>query len=241
MNEKNVKTQKKSNKLKAIVFGLIAITAGILLIYNNMGLLDPQIKRILFSWQMILIIAGFINIFSRSSRLFGFIMMSVGGFFILPKMMDLPAGFTSTFWPLLIIIAGILIIFFNVTKCRKIGHSKQSSSDDVIDDSFIFGGGERTITSDNFSGGKTVNVFGGSTYDLTRCVLKKGINELEVTCVFGGTKVIVPSTWNIRIEVSSVLGAFEDKRKFINDPIETDKTLIIKGNAILGGGEIVSH
>ncbi len=241
MNEIKVKIEKKGNKLQAIVFGLFVIAAGVLLIYRNMGLLDPEMKRIFFSWQMIMIAAGVINLVKKSSRLFGLILLSVGGFFMLPKIMELPLNFTQTFWPLLVIIGGVLIIFFSVKGCKRIGQFSHSSTDDVIDDSFVFSGGERTITSESFSGGKSVNVFGGSTYDLTQSKLKEGINVLEVTCVFGGTKVIVPSTWNVRVEVSSVLGAFEDKRKFRNDPIDTSRTLVIKGSAVLGGGEIASH
>jgi predicted membrane protein len=241
MNEINVKIEKKGNKLKSIVFGLVVIAAGVLLIYRNMGLLDPEMKRIFFSWQMIMIAAGFINVFGKSSRLFGLILMSVGGFFMLPRIMELPVNFTQTFWPLLVIVAGVLIVFFSMKGCKKFGKVSQSSTDDVIDDMFVFSGGERLITTEDFKGGKSVNVFGGSTYDMTRSNLAEGTHILEVFCVFGGTKIIVPSNWNVRIEVSSVLGAFEDKRKFLSETVNPKGTLIIKGVAVLGGGEIASH
>ncbi len=241
MNEIKVKQEKKGNKLKAIVFGLIVIAAGVLLIYRNMGLLDPEMKRIFFSWQMIMIAAGFINVFGKSSRLFGLILMSVGGFFLMPRIMDLPINFTQTFWPLLVIIGGVFIVIFSVKGCRRIGKVSQSSTDDIIDDMFVFSGGERVVTTEDFKGGKTVNVFGGSTYDMTRSNLAEGIHVLEVFCVFGGTKVIVPSNWNVRIEVTSVLGAFEDKRKFLSETVNPKGTLVLKGIAVLGGGEILSH
>lgn len=241
MNEIKVKLEKKDNKLKSIVFGLVVIAAGVLLVYRNMGLLDPEMKRIFFSWQMIMIAAGFINVFGKSSRLFGLILMSVGGFFMLPRIMELPVNFTQTFWPLLVIVAGVLIVFFSMKGCKKFGKVSQSSNDDVIDDMFVFSGGERLITTEDFKGGKSVNVFGGSTYDMTRSNLAEGTHVLEVFCVFGGTKVIVPSNWNVRIEVSSVLGAFEDKRKFLSETVNPKGTLIIKGVAVLGGGEIASH
>jgi predicted membrane protein len=241
MNEINVKIEKKGNKLKSIVFGLVVIAAGVLLIYRNMGLLDPEMKRIFFSWQMIMIAAGFINVFGKSSRLFGLILMSVGGFFMLPRIMELPVNFTQTFWPLLVIVAGVLIVFFSMKGCKRFGKVSQSSTDDVIDDMFVFSGGERSVTTEDFKGGKSVNVFGGSTYDMTRSNLAEGTHILEVFCVFGGTKIIVPSNWNVRIEVSSVLGAFEDKRKFLSETVNPKGTLIIKGVAVLGGGEIASH
>jgi predicted membrane protein len=240
MNHFHKHSDKKGNKLKSIVFGIIVITAGVLLIYNNMGMLDAETKKLLFSWQMLLVAFGFINLFGRNSRLFGLILLCVGGFFILPQFMTLPENFTSTFWPLLIVIAGLLIVFFSVTKIRKIGHVQQSNSDEYIDDVLVFSGAERIVTTEAFKGGKSVNVFGGSSYNLSRCQLAEGAQVLEVVCVFGGTKIIVPPTWNVKVEVASVLGGFEDKRKFTNDPISAENTLIIKGVAVFGGGEIAS-
>jgi len=233
--------EKGGSRIKSIVFGLTVIAAGVLLIYNNMGLLDPEVKSIIFSWQMLLLAAGFINIFGKSSRLFGIILMAVGAFFILPKFMMLPDNFTATFWPLLVVIAGLLIVFFSVTKLKKIGHVQQSKSDEIIDDVLVFSGTERILTTESFKGGKSVNVFGGSSYNMSRCKLSEGTHVLEVICVFGGTKIMVPSNWNVKVEVSSVLGGFEDKRTFGTDPINTDNTLIIKGVAVFGGGEIVSY
>ena len=206
-----------------------------------MGLLDVEYKNILFTWQMLLIAAGFINVFGKSSRLFGIILMAVGTFFILPKFMTLPDNFTATFWPLLVVIAGLLIVFFSVTKFKRIGHVQQSKSDEIIDDVLVFSGTERILTTESFRGGKSVNVFGGSSYNMSRCKLAEGTHVLEVVCVFGGTKIMVPSHWNVKVEVSSVLGGFEDKRTFGADPINTDSTLIIRGVAVFGGGELGSY
>jgi predicted membrane protein len=241
MNTCGSNSDKKCTRLKSIVFGLLVIATGILLIYNNMGMLDSQTKKIVFSWQMLLIAAGFINIFGRSSRIFGLILMSVGGFFILPRLFELPENFTHTFWPLLVVIAGLLILFFSIYKFRRVGHIKVSKSDDVIDDVLVFSGTERVITAELFKGGKTVNVFGGSSYNLTQTSLAPGTHVLEVICVFGGTKIIVPRNWNIKVEVTSVLGAFEDKRTFTGENISTENTLIIKGVAVFGGGEMISY
>jgi len=241
MNTCGSHSDKKCSRIKSIVFGLMVIATGVLLIYNNMGMLDPKAKSIIFSWQMLLVAAGFINLFGRTSRIFGLILISVGSFFILPKFFVLPENFTHTFWPLLVVVAGLLILFFSIYKFRRVGHVKVSKSDEIIDDVLVFSGTERVITSEQFKGGKTVNVFGGSSYNLTQTSLAPGINVLEVICVFGGTKIIVPRNWNIKVEVTSVLGAFEDKRTFSGENISTENTLIIKGVAVFGGGEMISY
>lgn len=241
MNHCHKNPDKKGTRIKSAIFGILVIITGILLVYNNMGMLDPELKSIIFSWQMLLLALGLVNLFSRSSRLFGLILISVGGFFILPKFFNLPDNFTQTFWPLLVVIAGLLILFFSIYKFKHIGHIQQSKIDDLIDDVLVFSGSERIITSENFKGGKTVNVFGGSSYNLTHCQLAPGINVLEVVCLFGGTKIIVPHDWNIKVEVASILGGFEDKRKFGAENISTERTLVIKGVAIFGGGELISQ
>jgi predicted membrane protein len=240
MNEFKVHLEKKGSRLKSAVFGLLVIAAGVLLIYNNMGLLDAKTKSVVFSWQMLLIALGFVNLFGKTSRIFGLILICVGTFFILPSLMEVPENFTRTFWPLLVVIGGLLIVFLSIYKFRKIGHVKQSNTDDVIDDVLVFSGTERIVTSENFIGGKTVNVFGGSSYNLTHCKLPPGTHVLEVICVFGGSKIIVPRDWNLKVEVASILGGFEDKRKFVSESISTESTLIIKGVAVFGGGEIAS-
>lgn len=240
MNHMEFHKDKKHSRLKSAVFGLLVITVGVLLIFNNMGLLDPHAKGIIFSWPMLLLAFGFVNLFGRSSRIFGIILLCVGGFFLLPRFMELPADFTHTFWPLLVVIGGLLIVFFSIYKFKKVGHVKQSKTDDYIDDVLVFSGTERIVTSDNFRGGKSVNVFGGSSYNLTHSTLSPGTHVLELVCVFGGSKIIVPRNWNIKVEVASVLGGFEDKRTFTSESISTESTLIIKGVAVFGGGELVN-
>ena len=85
--------------------------------------------------------------------------------------------------------------------------------DDYIDYVNVFSGGERQIVSENFRGGKITAVFGGTELDLTKAKLAPGRTELEIACVFGGATIIVPDDWNVKIEVTPVLGGFSDSRK----------------------------
>jgi hypothetical protein len=60
--------------------------------------------------------------------------------------------------------------------------------------------------------------------------------------MFGGTTILVPEGWDIKIKVVSILGGFSDKHKGkISDKENTnDNKLVIKGLVIFGGGEIKS-
>jgi hypothetical protein len=60
--------------------------------------------------------------------------------------------------------------------------------------------------------------------------------------VFGGTTIIVPDDWNVKIEVVPVLGGFGDSRKLApGRTIDTTRQLIIKGAVVFGGGEVKSY
>jgi predicted membrane protein len=68
-----------------------------------------------------------------------------------------------------------------------------------------------------------------------------GNNVLDTFSLFGGTTIIVPAGWNVKVEVVSVFGGFSDKRERMpNLVFDQEKTLQIKGVAIFGGGEVKS-
>jgi predicted membrane protein len=72
--------------------------------------------------------------------------------------------------------------------------------------------------------------------------LAPGRQYIDVFAMFGGTTLIVPEAWNIKVRVVSIFGGFSDKHKITKSEKEnsSDNILIIKGLVIFGGGEIKS-
>ncbi len=120
------------------------------------------------------------------------------------------------------------------------GHKKRVSSDDVLDDVAVFGGGDRVISSQQFQGGRITNIFGGSKYNMSTAKLAQGRHYLEVVMIFGGSKFIIPENWDVKIEVTSIFGGFSDKRVKSLVSKDQDRTLVITGTTLFGGGEIVN-
>ncbi|MCK4661432.1 MAG: hypothetical protein KAT68_01095 [Bacteroidales bacterium] len=228
---------------KRISFGIILITLGTVFILNNFGIIPYEYKDIIFTWQMLLIFIGTVGLLTRENKVGGIILIAIGAFFLLPDIFDLPHSFNRMFWPVILIFIGLIIIFRRGT--HKFGHFTRKTvenSSDYIDDMSIFGGGEKKIVSNNFKGGKITSVFGGSELDFSSCTLAEGNNEIDVFMVFGGSKLILPADWRIRLDVVSIFGGFSDKRKSVPEkPENNNKELIIKGLAIFGGGEIKSY
>ncbi len=225
-----------------VAVGVVLIILGAILVIERTGLLPNYVENIVFSWQMILIAVGFVMTVGTGNRGPGLVVMAVGGFFLIPELFDLSFRTYRLFWPALFIIAG-LVILTNAKWLKSASwKNKASSSADTIDITNIFGGGERSVYSDNFQGGSVTAIFGGSEIDFTRAKLAQGTNELEVTWIFGGGSLIVPSDWNVIIEVTPILGGFSDSRKIIHsNPIDLSRTLVIRGTVIFGGGELKSY
>jgi predicted membrane protein len=230
---------------KRILIGLIITVIGAMLLLRSFGIYSDFINEYIFRWEMILISIGVVSILSHESFGPGVIMLLIGSAFYARNYVELPnnLSFWQIFLALLFILSGIFMIIKRKSyhECEK--KNGKTSDLDSIEEVAIFGGGDRTIVSNNFRGGKIICVFGGSNLFLSRSKLAPGKNYIDVMAVFGGFKLVVPEDWNIKIDTISIFGGFSDKHR-INTPAhstEGEPQLIIKGFVIFGGGEIKSY
>lgn len=113
-------------------------------------------------------------------------------------------------------------------------------NDDYLDAVAVFGGVDRIIMSKSFKGGEIVNIFGGSEVDFTKADIQ-GQVVVEITQVFGGTKLIVPPHWHVISDISSIFAGVDDKRMRHTTTINNEKVLVIKGVSIFAGIDIRSY
>lgn len=113
------------------------------------------------------------------------------------------------------------------------------SGDDYIDAVAVFGGVKRIIMSKDFKGGEIVNIFGGAEIDFTRADIN-GMVTIEVTQVFGGTKLIVPPHWQVRSDMAAIFAGIDDKRFGNVGAQNADKTLVLKGTSLFAGVNVRS-
>lgn len=228
------------NPKSKLILAVFLIGAGILMLAHNFDLLPGNLHHAIFSWPMLLVVLGILQMVKHPNKTFGLVLISIGGFFLIPRIFPVSINFSQLFWPAIFVGIGILILFKGASGSKNWKNEGINSSE-IIDEVNIFGGTERRMTTKNFRGGETVSIFGGSVYDFTDCEMAEGKNVLEVVNIFGGSKLIIPSHWNVHVEVVSIFGGFADKRKTgISIPENRNKELFIKGVAIFGGGEIKS-
>ncbi len=253
-------------KIKTIICGLLFVAAGALLVAFNAGALPLAYKTIIFSWPMLLVAIGFINLFSRHGWFFGIVLMALGGFFLLPKLGIEQLVFIShSGWAIALVIIGVIILCkavfgrrffrsyngdysgFHFESTYREGRHKgrrnryrenHGNESGYIERNCIFGGGKEKPDIKNFNGGEINCVFGGIELDLSDSRLAEGVHYLELNSIFGGVVLYVPVEWNVQIKQTQVFGRFEDHRPKPGFEIDEKSILIVEANSVFGGGEI---
>jgi len=217
----------------SMIIGLLLVVLGGLFLLDNFDVIYFDVPYWVFRWQTILIIIGLLLLANSENKTAGFVLIAIGVF-----------GWCPELWPLVLIGLGLYILYRRRDHTIKKTDDQtdfESSNDDYINDTAIFGGGNKRISTQNFRGGKLTAVFGGSDIDLYDCRLAEGTNYLDVFVMFGGTDITMPSDWNVKIEVLPIFGEFSDKRrKEPNHVPDPERKLIIKGLVLFGGGNLKS-
>jgi predicted membrane protein len=120
------------------------------------------------------------------------------------------------------------------------GKTKHTYGDDYLDAVSVFGGVKKTILSKDFKGGDIVNIFGGAELDLTQADIN-GRVVLDITQIFGGTKIVVPSNWQVVSDIAAVFASVDDKRLRSTAGVGNEKILVLKGVSIFAGIDIRSY
>lgn len=264
----NQNTPQKSGK--HLIGGIVVLTIGVLFLFRNFDILGPEINHYIFSWKTLLIGIGILNLTLANNRVGGFILIAIGTFFWLPDIFDLSVRAGQLFWPVVIIVVGIMLLFkkphdphfpwgkkgnpfgsnfsFGGGNCESSSTNTEpagsSIGDEYIDEVAIFSGSKKIINSNNFRGGKMTAIFGGSEINMTRAQLAPGRSYLNVFLMFGGSEIVVPANWNVVIEVTPIFGSFSDERyvpKALQGEDGADAVLIIQGLVLFGGAEIKSY
>ncbi|WP_422359449.1 LiaI-LiaF-like domain-containing protein [Reichenbachiella sp.] len=251
-----------SSNSRSGILGIILIALGGLFLLDNLDLIPYEISYYLFNWKGIMIMIGALFLSSKENKTPGIILMAVGGFFIMSDVLSYEFDWhwydtRKLFWPVLLIVIGLVILsrkskspivsahVFTVGDedlNAETGEKTVPNDSDHINVTAVLGGGDMSITSDNFQGGKVTTVMGGGTYDLSNCKLADGTQEIDILILMGGANFIVPADWNVRLEVTSIFGGYSDCRKSTSDvKTDTTKELLIKGTVLFGGGEVKNY
>jgi predicted membrane protein len=115
-----------------------------------------------------------------------------------------------------------------------------ASPNDFLDITTAFGGVKKIVLSKNFKGGDIVTFMGGAEIDLRQADFAKKIT-IDATNIFGGTKLILPPSWDVHSEIVAIFGGVDDKRQVNGQNLHPDKIVHLEGTCLFGGIEIRSY
>ena len=242
--------------------GIILVIAGVLLLAYKMG---APIPGWFFTWPVLLIGIGILTGLKTRFRNPGaFILIIVGSVFLIDQTSP-GLNFHNYIVPVILIGVGLIYItrpknsFMHMEK-RKWrnfdweSHAGPAAKEDLnkyprvpetddaehVEINAVLSGVKKIVLSKNFKGGEINAFMGGTEINLLQADIQSPI-VLEVNNVFGGTKLIVPSNWDVKNEVTAVFGGIDDKRNVNAGTPDAAKILILKGTCVFGGIEVTNY
>ena len=247
----------KSHRRGKVIGGIFIVTFGVLFLLREANVPMPDW---IFKWEMIITAVGIITLIKHKFRkLFGWVLIGVGQLFLFhdfyPDLINI-----KFIWPVLVILCGLAMIFRSHKNKhhyhRKDHHRKWEkmrtrhahmfrdlenldaiSDEDFIDSVSFFSGIKKNVVSKNFKGADIVTIFGGSEINLLQADFEEKA-VIDVTTVFGGMTLTIPSNWKVKSELTAFFGGIEDKRVMETNTDEPEKTLILRGACVFGGIEL---
>jgi predicted membrane protein len=220
-----------------VVVGLLVVAMGVLFLLDNLGYVG--LRHALSFWPIAFIVAGASMLVSQEERnghVTGLLLIAAG-LVLLLKHMGLIYVSWNMVWPVLLIVAGGLILFRTMGGGRspRVSIDKAGATPgNSIDITAILGGVERRVATPDFRGGEISALLGGCELDLRESsIVKEAVINVFTVC--GGISIKVPADWTVVLDGVPVAGGFSQKTAVAPD---SGKRLLITGYAIMGGVEV---
>ena len=225
------------NKTKRIIWGVVLVVIGALIGLNVLGIVDFDF---FFEgwWTLFIIVPSVISLITEKNKTPGIIGTVVGTVLLLAfqDVID-----KTMIWklllPVIIIIAGILLIFkdaFNrdlKTAKKQYANSPNRTGEHLA----LFSGQDLNFAGQIFYGADLSAVFGGINCDLRNAAISDNA-VINVCSIFGGIDIILPDNVVVKKSSLSIFGGISDERPY--KPNNGGPTVYITGNCIFGGVDI---
>lgn len=191
-----------NEKTESVIWGLILLAVGVIFLGNS---LDVWHLDIFFKgwWTLFIIIPSFIGLFRRGTIISSTLGLTFGCLLFCAAQDIIEWSMVGkTFFPIILIVIGLSIIFKRQNKKVRI---------DKGDNEYVavFSSTTEKVTKE-FNGGECVGIFGGVELDLSECKIDKDV-VIECVTVFGGIDIRVPKNVNVKTSGVPIFGGIENK------------------------------
>ncbi len=216
-----------------LIFGLIAVTLGVLWTLDNLGLIDSS--QVLRWWPTIILAIGVSKLLGFGTRphLVWGMTFTVAGLLLLAGSLHLIHFGVEAMWPIALIFLGVqLVMRSSRVRAPDAGGDPMNTTSTFAFWSQI----ERKPVSQEFRGGDISAVMGGSRLDLRGAKAAPEGAVVDLFVWWGGVEIILSENWRVVNESNVVMGGIEDKTK--TPPADARDTLILRGLIVMGGIEL---
>lgn len=214
--------------------GGLIILIGLLLLLSTTDIIEI---RSIWEWvPLVFVLLGVWALYKSEFRnLIGPVMIiAIAGTFFLRNLGVISDGAIGTWWPLFVVLFGVLIVLNRSRRRQRIRLEGNRGADESVVIG-VFGTDDRRLMTDQFAGAELVSVFGDALLDLRKTRIRTSPAVIEAVSVFGDAEIRVPETWNVKLETLNLLGDSTDRRP----PTETRDTgdqpeLVVTGVTLFG-------
>lgn len=212
-----------------IFAGLGVVLLGGLLLLDTLNI--EGFNNLLGTWWPLFVVGAGILVFLNDAKsyLWALLLLGFGVLYQLNNLDIVDINPWQLFWPAIIIVIGLSIIF------RQSGGRSKINAGESDDISAILGGASQANKSEDYKGGKVTAIMGGVEIDLRKSVIKKDAT-LDMFVLMGGVELRVPENVVVKTKATAILGGIENKSQATED--KNAPVLYITGEVIMAGIEI---
>lgn len=216
------------------LFGLILLLLGVLFTLDILNILDFNLGNIISTWWPLIFVFIGISQFKSGSNTSGLIFTLIGVIIIVNNLNIFDVNFWTIIFPLLLVSIGLHLLFTN----------KKSSSNSLVNDKkkiqidSIFSGSNQVVSSKDIESLEVFALFGGVQLDMREAGFSPNLKPIDLTAVFGGIEITVPSNCQVIVKGSPIFGGIENRTQ--NSNLEENYEIILDCTAVFGGIEIKS-
>ncbi len=250
-----------------VIAGAFLVLLGALFILDNLRLVDAG--SLWDYWPLLLVGPGLARLLNPSrpgQRVWGAILVAVGGFLILRNLGYLWVPF-HRLWPFALVVLGAYLIWQTTTpragaavmsapapglatspgerafEGARAGLAATegftgSAGVAELSEFALCGGGHRLVQTPDFRGGTVTVIAGGFDIDLREAAMTRDEVSVEIFVMMGGVVFRVPEGWKVVVNVTPLLGGGDVKARTVLPPDGRVRTMVINGFILMGGIEV---
>jgi predicted membrane protein len=209
-----------------LVFGFLLLVAGVLFLFDNIGMAD--IEPYYEWWPLALIAIGIGELFG-GSRSGAAIWLAIGGWFLLNNFEVIDANPFEILWPALWIAVGGILVWQSLTQPRIVPGGERMSALAVM------AGNVQRAAGASVRSVQATAVMGGCEIDLRKMAPGERETVVDLFAMWGGIEIQIPEGWALINHVTPILAAVEDKTA----PAAPDAPrVVLRGTLVMGGVEV---